>query len=240
MKKWIYIFGCVLCIIMLSLYFIQFNVYDLPLLSNSQGDWASFGSYASGTLGPIFAFLAFWGIKEQLSEQKLEIERQAEQRAFDLHINGIKDTFFRVNELSKASVVPLENNFQIRLSDLTKKDLLRVAEGINCLEITDDVIDAARLIQGARFIYERYTYVIDSATRNLKLQCPLNEHLWIVNTTWREFEKRALFLSLLASQIHKDIEFDVNKRANEYKEIIIFISAYALWSKEWENLGLGF
>lgn len=71
MKKWIYIFGCVLCIIMLSLYFIQFNVYDLPLLSNSQGDWASFGSYASGTLGPIFAFLAFWGIKEQLSEQKL-------------------------------------------------------------------------------------------------------------------------------------------------------------------------
>lgn len=142
--------------------------------------------------------------------------------------------------MSKASVVPLENHFQIRLSDLTKKDLLRVAEGINCLEITDDVIDAARLIQGARFIYERYTYVIDSATRNLKLQCPLNEHLWIVNTTWREFEKRALFLSLLASQIHKDIEFDVNKRANEYKEIIIFISAYALWSKEWENLGLGF
>ena len=61
-----------------------------------------------------------------------------------------------------------------------------------------------------------------------------------MNTTWREFEKRALFLSLLASQIHKDIDPEVNKYTAEYKEIIIFISAYVLWSKEWENLGLGF
>ena len=47
--------------ILLGPYFFTFN----GQFSNNAQDWAHFGTYIGGTLGPIGAFLAFWGLIQQ-------------------------------------------------------------------------------------------------------------------------------------------------------------------------------
>ncbi|MEZ9198551.1 hypothetical protein [Shewanella sp. 10N.286.54.B9] len=46
-------------------------------LSNDSNQWAHFGTYIGGTLGPIGAFLAFWGLIQQNSmyRRNAELER---------------------------------------------------------------------------------------------------------------------------------------------------------------------
>lgn len=53
------IYGVVAFLIVgvLGIYYFNFNVQNVYSLSNQQGDWASFGSYFGGVIGPILAFL---------------------------------------------------------------------------------------------------------------------------------------------------------------------------------------
>ena len=63
----------VMFLLLLGPYFFKFH-YSLS--GNSQ-DWANFGTYIGGTLGPIGAFLAFWGLMQQnkMYRENAEIER---------------------------------------------------------------------------------------------------------------------------------------------------------------------
>ncbi|MEL4243382.1 hypothetical protein [Shewanella xiamenensis] len=63
----------VVFLLLLGPYFFKFH-YGLS--GNSQ-DWANFGTYIGGTLGPIGAFLAFWGLMQQnkMYRDNAEIER---------------------------------------------------------------------------------------------------------------------------------------------------------------------
>lgn len=67
--------GCLLIIIavLLGTYFDTFS----GKLSVDSQDWANFGTYIGGTLGPIGAFLAFWGLMQQnkMYRENAEIER---------------------------------------------------------------------------------------------------------------------------------------------------------------------
>lgn len=65
-----------LAIIFLLLLGPYFYIFNYSLSGNSQ-DWANFGTYVGGTLGPIGAFLAFWGLMQQnkMYREHAEIDR---------------------------------------------------------------------------------------------------------------------------------------------------------------------
>jgi len=60
-------------VILLVPYFFTFN----DGLSSDSKSWANFGTYIGGTLGPIGAFLAFWGLIQQnkMYREHAEIDR---------------------------------------------------------------------------------------------------------------------------------------------------------------------
>lgn len=66
----------ILSIIIAVLFGTYFYTFSGKLSVDSQ-DWANFGTYIGGTLGPIGAFLAFWGLMQQntMYKQNSEIER---------------------------------------------------------------------------------------------------------------------------------------------------------------------
>jgi hypothetical protein len=71
-KTWITLLACI-CLFLLFPYFWTFS----DKLSTDSQDWANFGTYIGGTLGPIGAFLAFWGLIQQnkIYRKNAEIER---------------------------------------------------------------------------------------------------------------------------------------------------------------------
>ncbi|QYK02414.1 hypothetical protein [Shewanella psychrotolerans] len=54
-------------------YFATFNSFSF---STDSKDWANFGTYIGGTLGPIGAFLAFWGLMAQNNLNKQNFEHR--------------------------------------------------------------------------------------------------------------------------------------------------------------------
>ena len=240
MKKMWYACACVTFLV-LTLYFVQFVIYEIPMFSNKQDDWGSFGSYASGTLGPLFAFLAYIGIREQVSQQRDVINKQQKQKALDDHLNRIKETFEKIYIHSCSSIVPLERYCNISLANLTKFELSRKLSDIDTLTIINDIIDAGRLLHGAEFVYNNYLHLIEQSVEHLDIECPLNEHKWVATTTWRGFQKNAMFINFLAQKALREV---VNPNQDmfsyEQKELLMYISAYEQWEKCWKRLGLGF
>lgn len=227
--------------IVLTLYFVQFVLVDIPLFSTDQSDWGSFGSYASGTLGPLFAFLAYLGIREQISQQRDAILKQQEQKALDDHINRIKETFEKLSIQSQSSILPLEKFCDTSLETMTKHQLSRQLINVDTYTIIEEIIDAGRLLQGAEFVYKSYLHLIEQSVEYLDVECPLNEHKWIATTTWRSFQKKAMFINVLAQKALRDV-INPNQEmfSNEQKELLLYTSAYENWEKYWKHLGLGF
>ncbi|PSV17504.1 hypothetical protein C0W59_04285 [Photobacterium kishitanii] len=238
-KMW---FVCtVTTFLVLTLYFVQFVLVDLPILSTNQSDWASFGSYASGTLGPLFAFLAYLGIREQISQQRDAIAEQQERKALDDHLNSIKETFEKLSIQLQASVLPLENFCNIALKKATKHQLSRQLSNVETLTVIEDLIDAGRLLQGAEFVYKNYLHLIEQSVEHLDVECPLNEHKWVAITTWRSFQKNAMFINILAIKALREVVIPNQEMfSQEYQELLIYTSAYERWAESWERLGLGF
>lgn len=57
-------------VVVVGVYFYNFH----GSLSDSPQDWANFGGYIGGVLGPLFAFLAFAGLLETLRQSRLQRE----------------------------------------------------------------------------------------------------------------------------------------------------------------------
>ena len=240
MKKMWYVCTAIAAVV-LTLYFVQFVLVELPFFSTDQSDWGSFGSYASGTLGPLFAFLAYLGIREQISQQRDTIIKQQEQKALDEHLNRIRETFEKLSIQSQSSVLPLEKFCDITLDKTTKYQLSRQLTNVDTFTIIEDIIDAGRLLQGAEFVYKNYLHLIEQSVEHLDIECPLNEHKWVATTTWRGFQKSAMFINILALKALRDVVI-LNQEmfSNEHRELLIYTSAYERWAKHWERLGLGF
>ncbi|MBS4693247.1 hypothetical protein BJP23_17175 [Aeromonas veronii bv. veronii] len=240
MKKMWYACACVTFLV-LTLYFVQFVIYEIPMFSNKQGDWGSFGSYASGTLGPLFAFLAYIGIREQVSQQRDVITEQQKQKALDDHLNRTKETFEKIYIHSCSSIAPLERYCKISLANFTKFELSRKLSDIDTLVIIDDIIDAGRLLHGAEFVYKNYLHLIEQSVEHLDIECPLHEHKWVATTTWRGFQKNAMFINVLAQKAIRDvINPNQDMFSHEQSELLTYISACERWEKNWKQLGLGF
>ena len=217
---WIFILTAT--IILLSLYFVNFNVVHIPLFSEKQQDWASFGSYIGGTLGSLLAFLAYLGIREQLSEQRDSIKKQAQDKAFDEHVIRIKESLERTNQLSIESMLPIEKHLGIELAFCLDSELQKVSAQAEPIYILDDVIHASRLIQSAEYIFRRYLYLIEQSAKDLSEACPLDEHRWSAVVTWRLFQKRAKLLNYLALKAEQELlapNPEVYK--HEYQEILM-------------------
>jgi hypothetical protein len=223
------------------IYFVHFNVFYFPFFSKQQSDWANFGSFIGGTTGPLVAFLAYSGVRQQLKEQRDSVKKQAEDLAFKQHIERIKDSFERVNILSINSVKPLEKHVQINLETCLSSQLKQLASQSSPLAILGDVIHASRLIQSAAFIYQQYIYLINQSTKNLSEETPLNEHRWSAIATWREFEKRAKFINYLAIKAENELLKD-NPELYKYEreEILMCIASYENWERDWKKMGIGF
>ena len=67
------IFASALCLMVLIPYFVAFG----GTLSSSSTDWANFGGYVGGTLGPAFALLAFVAGVQTLVESRKAAARQS-------------------------------------------------------------------------------------------------------------------------------------------------------------------
>lgn len=236
---WIVIF--IASILIVSLYFYNFNVSNLNWLSNDQSDWASFGSYFGGVLGPFLAFLAYLGVREQLAEQKKLIDKQNKDADFNVHMERIRESFQSVDMLSQESLKPIELHLGIELGVLLKPNIKKHINEANSLHVIDDAIHAARLIQGAEFVYKRYLVLIKKTTEHLSNDYPLNEQNWSATLAWRQFDKRAYFLHLLLKKIDRDlVKPKIEMYEYENQEILIYLSAYETWKKQWQMLGLGF
>ncbi len=225
----------------MSLYFVNFNIFSIPFLSGTQSEWANFGSYIGGTLGPLLAFLAYLGVREQLLLQRKAMNKQVEDKAFDDHIGQVKESFERINQLSIESVKPLESHLGIDVQLSLTRDLQDISADANSSHILEDIIHASRLIQGAEFIYKRYLYLIEQSASSLSEECPLNEHKWNAVVTWRQFEKRATLINSLAVKANRElIEPNPDIYEHEQKEILMSIGAFEGWAREWKSMGLGF
>tara|TARA_R110001583_G_scaffold157301_1_gene309212 strand:+ start:2291 stop:2968 length:678 start_codon:yes stop_codon:yes gene_type:complete len=225
----------------MSLYFVNFNIFSFPFLSSNQSEWANFGSYIGGTLGPLLAFLAYLGVREQLSLQRKAMDKQVEDKAFDDHIGQVKESFERINQLSIESVMPLECHLGIDVQSSLTSELQKVSAEASSIHILEDIIHASRLIQGAEYIYRRYLYLIEQSASSLNEDCPLNEHKWNAGVTWRQFEKRATLINSLAIKANRElIEPNPDIYEHEQKEILMSIGAFEGWAREWKTMGLGF
>lgn len=229
-----------ICLLLL-LYFVHFNVYYFPLLSQEQSDWANFGSFVGGTTGPLVAFLAYSGVRQQLNEQRKTIKQQAEDIAFKQHIERIKDSFERVNLLSINSVKPLESHLNISLDSCLSSQLKEAASSSDPLVILDDIIHASRLMQSGAYIYQQYIYLINQSTKNLSEETPLNEHRWCAIATWREFEKRAKLINYLALKTEDELlKLNPELFEHERREILMCLDSYETWERDWKRMGIGF
>lgn len=63
----------------LSVYAIKFSVPGHPVLSASSEEWAHFGEYVGGTLGPVYGLLAFIGVLATLDLQNQQMADQRKQ-----------------------------------------------------------------------------------------------------------------------------------------------------------------
>ncbi|QIR05271.1 hypothetical protein [Salinivibrio costicola] len=236
------IYGVVPLIIIgvLGIYYLNFNVSEVSSLSKDQGDWGSFGSYFGGVVGPILAFLAYLGVKEQIKVQQNLIDQQNSNKALEDHLLRIKESFERLVKLTDEAISPLEKRASINLSETLKGDLEKAASEIDTIHVLDDLVHAGRLIQGAQFVFKSYLALIEESTRHLKIDTPLNEHKWVAIVTWREFEKKALFLLHLMRKAERFTADNPDLYSEQYKEIILYTGAYERWEQEWKRMGLGF
>lgn len=236
-----FIFVSISVCLMLLLYFVHFNLFFIPFLSREQSVWASFGSFIGGTTGPLVAFLAYSGVRQQLKEQRSSYQKQVEALAFQQHVERIKDTFERVNILSIESVKPLENHVQLTLETCLSSDLKSAASKAKPNQILQDVMHASRLIQSAEYVYKQYLHLINESGKDLSLSTPLNEHRWCAIATWREFEKRAKFINYLAQKAENELLKDNPEfYRNEREEILMCINSYESWERDWKIMGIGF
>ncbi|CAH0539804.1 hypothetical protein VMF7928_02461 [Vibrio marisflavi CECT 7928] len=238
-RKWLYI-AFVVSLIVLILYFVQFNVIHLPHLSTNQEDWGSFGAYVGGTIGPIFAYLAYLGVREQLLTQKKSHQALVSQKALEDHIYRTKESFEHINILSLSSIVPIEKHLNIELANSLKSDLHTSVNNAPINLIIDEVIEAGHLLHGASVIYQRYMFLIDQASRELDIGTPLSEHKWVARTTWALYKKRGVFLSILAKKALNEITSDNQEvYPYEHKELLTLIHNYEhIWDPSWKKIVL--
>ena len=63
-------FATLITFLVIILYFLNFH----EGVSKSSSDWADFGAYVGGVLGPLYAFLAFVGLLETIRQSSLQRE----------------------------------------------------------------------------------------------------------------------------------------------------------------------
>lgn len=86
---------------LLGIYLYKFGSFTDPTLAAHKGDWGTFGDYIGGTLGTLFAFLAFIGVlftvylqDKQLQHARAQSKLEELQRLMASHsarIDGLLD-----------------------------------------------------------------------------------------------------------------------------------------------------
>lgn len=117
--------------LLLGTYFYTFSNFtfcDFPFLeskcfgklSQNSQDWANFGTYIGGTLGPIGAFLAFWGLMQQnkMYKEHAEIERLTTKLiALDADISALTQKIFTTTS-NPVSLYQLMVNNQLSMHNI--------------------------------------------------------------------------------------------------------------------------
>lgn len=142
--------------------------------------------------------------------------------------------------LTDEALKPLEKRIGLSLSQTLSSDLGKLSKEIDMPHSLNDVIHAGRLIQGAEFVFKAYMGLIEESSKHLPVKTPLNEHKWIAIITWREFEKKALFIHSLMKSAESFTKMNPDLYSEEYKEVLIYVAAYELWEKQWKSMGVGF
>jgi hypothetical protein len=87
--KWGLVFASVVTVGDLGLYFFRFAPGQWLTLSANTEEWARFGEFLGGTLGPFFALLAFVGVVFTISEQRRQAHVDEVQRLLASVADGI-------------------------------------------------------------------------------------------------------------------------------------------------------
>ncbi|MDT3271874.1 hypothetical protein Q4Q54_00035 [Shewanella sp. SP2S2-4] len=240
LKVSVYGLVALLIIGVLGLYYFNFNVLEISSFSEDQSDWGNFGSYFGGVVGPVLAFLAYLGVKEQIKVQQQVIDQQSSDKALEDHLLRIKESFERLVRLTDEAIHPLEKQCGILLRETLSGNIEDSVSKVDTLSVINDLIHAGRLIQGAQFVFTSYLALIDESSKHLKVETPLNEHKWVAIVTWREFEKKALFLFKMMKKAQHFTKANPSLYSEENVEVVAYIAAFESWQIEWKRMGLGF
>lgn len=91
LKYSLFVFTPIISLSPLIVYFLMFGVSngEITNLSSNLEDWARFGSFIGGTVGTIFAALAFTSVFISLREQRKQIKLSESLRLISLEIEAI-------------------------------------------------------------------------------------------------------------------------------------------------------
>lgn len=91
LKYSLFVFTPLISLSPLIVYFLKFGISngEITDLSNNLEDWARFGSFIGGTVGTIFAALAFMSVFISIREQRKQIKISESLRLISLEIESI-------------------------------------------------------------------------------------------------------------------------------------------------------
>lgn len=109
------ILGIVLSLITISLYIYVFGYQSNFTLSTTDNNWANFGSYIGGVLGPIFSFLAFSGVILTVWLQAKQLDVSRNQANFEEIQRVLSNISLRIDNL--LAQAPNQHIEHIKLRD---------------------------------------------------------------------------------------------------------------------------
>jgi hypothetical protein len=123
-KNTLIFIGILIFLLLLGPYFLTFN----GQFSNNAQDWAHFGTYIGGTLGPIGAFLAFWGLVQQnkMYRENAEAEHLRDKLAsLDSEILSIATQCYKIIHLGIHDVRIDSARLLVTDDPTVKKELIQ-------------------------------------------------------------------------------------------------------------------
>lgn len=148
--KWILLVAVVAIVVVLSLYFSNFN----GLLSTKDSVWGTFGDFIGGTLNPILSFLALMALlltivlqNKELEATRKELERSAtahenSQNIMDKQYEALKQQKF---EATFFSLLEQHNQLLQKLSDKLPNSSASAIDYVYDGVVTETTISAAVL-----------------------------------------------------------------------------------------------
>jgi len=157
-KETLIFIGIFIFLLLLGPYFYTFNY---KLSANSQ-DWAYFGTYIGGTLGPIGAFLAFWGLIQQnkMYRENAEAEHlRGKLLSLDNEIVFLTIKCCGSKVLSKYATEPIDLSMLLVFYDPLIKDLIQE-------KVDDDNIVAGKVkLVGPKPEHHNYRILISITSK---------------------------------------------------------------------------